>query len=78
MANPMFNTDGLERCPGCGNVIVRQGGKVIGRNFCWPWEVDTTQPGYRYAENIWGYCYTLHRHYNKDEFLERIQNDNDC
>lgn len=57
----------LERCPGCGNVIVREHGKVIGRNFCWPVEVDTTKNGYTYLSNTWGWCYTLGRHYRKDE-----------
>lgn len=51
-----------ERCPACGNIIVRENGKVIGRNFCWPNEVDTSQPGYAYLLGQWGYCYTLKRH----------------
>lgn len=59
--------DDLERCPGCGNVIVRENGEVIGRNFCWPIEVNTSQVGYTYLANTWGYCYTLHRHYLNTE-----------
>ncbi len=57
----------LERCPGCGNIIVREKGVVIGRNFCWPVQVDKTQPGYRYLQGTWGYCYTLGREYLDDE-----------
>jgi hypothetical protein len=57
----------VERCPGCGNVIVREGGKVIGRNFCHPVEVDVTKSGYRYLANTWGYCYTLKRDIKKSE-----------
>lgn len=64
-----------ERCPGCGNVIYRERGEVIGRNFCHPVEVDTTKPGYRYLANTWGYCFTLKRDYRKDEpvWLETIR-----
>lgn len=70
----MSKINGRERCPGCGNIIVREDGKVIERNFCWPFDVDTTLPGYSYAEDIWGYCYTLGRHYLKSEpvWLEKV------
>jgi len=68
-----IDADTVERCPGCGNVYVREGGKIIGRNFCWPLEVDTSQPGYAYLRGTHGYCYTLHRHVEMTEtpWLER-------
>lgn len=72
MVDPTAEKDvlaGSERCPACGNVVFRENGEAIGRNFCWPTEVDTRQPGYHYLEGQWGYCYTLQRHVQKSERL---------
>lgn len=53
----------LTRCPGCGSVLVT----ATNRGTCWKTSVDTTQPGYLYLADTWGYCYTLSRHIKHSE-----------
>lgn len=49
------------RCPGCGSVVSDR------FQSCQPINVDTTQAGYRYLANTWGYCLHLGKHVSKGE-----------
>ena len=56
-----MSDEAWERCPGCGSVLQSH------TMTCYPLTVDTTQVGYRYLENTWGYCRVLKRHVFKNE-----------